>query len=344
MRRKRPTFINIAVFVFLVAANYLLVTNPFFLMTKLGVPKNSLPYIKTSLLVLPPLLYYFLIVYRSSVRPRTVLTVIATNFAASKFLNLVGLKTLLLFAALIEIVFFILLLLRIIRIVQKYLQLRSSGKSRIDAVRETGAQILRDMQSNPIYRYIFIELSLFYYIYKNLRKENPDSDGKLVNNIAGASDLVLAISLLTIIEIIPVHMLIYHYNTIAAWVVTVLSLYTLLWFWGDYSALRLEHSFVDNDKIHLKVGLRCSAVAPVEQIESYELGEFVHEGLKSKSFLGASVSKKSNLLIKFKQPVKATIMFGIQRQFTEIALRIINVDDIKSALGHCLQTGNLVEA
>ena len=332
MKPKRPTFVNISIFVFIVAIHYLLAANRSFFIAKFGLSGNLLPYINSSLLILPPLLYYFLIVYRSSVRPRTVLTVIVTNLAATKFLNLVDLKNLLLSATLVEIILFILLLLRIIHMVRKYLQLRSSGKSRIGAVRETGAQILREMQSNPIYRYIFFELSLFYYIYKNLRKEIPDSDGKLVNNIAGVSDLVLAISLLTIIEIIPVHMLIYHYSPNAAWIATILSLYTLLWFWGDYSALRLEHSFVDNDKIHLKVGLRCSAVAPIEQIESYELGEFVHEEIKSNSFLDASVRKKSNLLIKFKQPVIATTMFGIQRQFTDIALRLINVDDIKPAL------------
>ena len=341
MKRKRPTFINIALFVFMVAANYLLVANATYLMAKFGIPDNALPYINSSLLILPPLLYYYLIVYRSNVRLRSVITFTALNLAASKFFVPMNMKTLLLFAVLIEIIFFIALLWRLIRMFREYLQLRNSGKSRIDATREIGAQLLKDILSNPIYRYVFIELSLFYYIVKNIRTGKPDSEGKFINNIKGQSDMVLVISLIAIMEIVPIHLLVTNYSHIAAWVVTILSLYSVLWFWGDYSALRLKHSYINDDLIHLKVGIRCSAVAPLEQIESYEFGEFTPEELTSKTFLNASLRKQGNLLIKFKQPVKATTMFGIQKHFTEIALRIVNVDDIRSALEPYLQTANM---
>jgi len=343
MKRSRPTFINFVIFVFMVAAIYFLTGNVAYLMAKFSVPDHVLPYINTVLLILPPLLYYYLIVYRSGVRLGSIVPIIALNLTVSRFLMPVGVRPLLLLAALLEVVIVVKLLWRLTRLLRNYLQLRNFGKSRIAAARETGEQLLREIQLNPVYRYVLIELSLFYYIYKNLKNRKLHSDGRLINDLQGVYDLVLALTLLTIIEIVPVHVLLYQYSHVAAWAVTILSLYTLIWFWGDYSALRLKHSYIENNMFHIRVGTRVSAVAPVELIKSCEFGEYIPKELKSKTFLNGSVGKKGNLLIKFKQPVKAITMFGIEKLFTEITLKIVNIEDLEPALRPCQQTGNVDE-
>ena len=56
----------------------------------------------------------------------------------------------------------------------------------------------------------------------------------------------------------------------AAWIVTVLDLYGVLWLVGDYHALRLRPTRIDDDTLVLSYGLRWRASIPLDAIGSVE--------------------------------------------------------------------------
>ncbi len=76
----------------------------------------------------------------------------------------------------------------------------------------------------------------------------------------------VAVALAICIEIVPIHFLMHMYSPLAAWILTALSGYSLLWVLGDMAARRNRPHQLGAKWLRLSYGLRWEAVVPLGAI------------------------------------------------------------------------------
>jgi hypothetical protein len=111
------------------------------------------------------------------------------------------------------------------------------------------------------------EFAILWYALFSWRKQ-PERYARsfTVHEESGWGTLVAGIVMLIVFESIGVHLLMQRWSVIAAWVVTGLDVYGVLWLLGDYHALRLRPSYVEDGLLHIRYGLRWSVDVPLDQI------------------------------------------------------------------------------
>jgi len=116
-----------------------------------------------------------------------------------------------------------------------------------------------------------------------------------------------------------------RWSNTAATIVTVLSLYGVVFMVADLSALIKRKILIKGDQIILRTGLRWQVNTNLNNIDS--LMKITNDSRSyGNCFKGGSIKSNSNLLITFKTPVKAEKLYGAAREYDSI---LICVDDFE---------------
>ncbi|KAF0248396.1 MAG: putative Membrane Spanning Protein [bacterium] len=113
-------------------------------------------------------------------------------------------------------------------------------------------------------------------------------------------------------------------NTIA-WIATLGSIYTILWIWGDFQAIRLNPITINNKELKLNSGKRWQVVIARETIDEIIDINKVEHLTNRKDYLDMTVAGEPSLIITLKESIKVKGLFGITRKCKYIG---IYVDDL----------------
>jgi hypothetical protein len=141
---------------------------------------------------------------------------------------------------------------------------------------------------------------------------------------SGWGSIVVCFLVLIGFESIGVHLLVAHWSAKAAWIVTALDLYGMLWLIGDYHALRLLPTFIAGGVLHVRHGLRWSVDVPLTNIAAIEDAP---AEWKRKGVLKLTLLDDPRYLVRLAEPVAATGLMGIRRMIDTIA---VNPDDAEA--------------
>jgi hypothetical protein len=129
-------------------------------------------------------------------------------------------------------------------------------------------------------------------------------------------------------EGIGMHLLLAQWSAKAAWAWTALDLWAVIWLLGDYHALRLKRSFIDDEVFHLQFGVRWSLTIPLDNIASIE--ELHGEWKKRKDVLKIAILDEPRWLLTLREPMTARGLAGIRKTVTALALRPDDDDALRS--------------
>lgn len=195
------------------------------------------------------------------------------------------------------------------------------------ALKKTCAEVLPKPAVTPF----ATEISVFYYgfFYWKRRKlaENEFSYHKESSSIALFFVLILIVG----IEIVPIHMLLEKWSTVAAWILTILSVYSGFQILGYVKSIMKRPIAVENDRLLLRYGIMKEAEIPVTDIKEIILTtkEFdKEENIVRLSLLGEAESH--NVLIETHNQHTLYGLFGIKKPFTKIALHVDKPADFKN--------------
>lgn len=149
---------------------------------------------------------------------------------------------------------------------------------------------------------------------------------------AGWGSIVACIITVLAAEMIGVHLLLQQWSHTAAWVVTALELWGVLWLLGDFHAFRLRPFVVTEETIELRFGFRWTAIFPRALVTKVEpLSPVEAERLKETgTHLRLAFLDDPQHLIHLSEPIRVDGPFGITRQVTSIGL----TPDDRSVLDH----------
>lgn len=179
------------------------------------------------------------------------------------------------------------------------------------------------------------EISIAYYALFCWRRQPavpPDAHALTVHQQSGWGSVVACIIVVFAAESVGMHLAVQLWSAKAAWMVTALDIYGMLWIIGDYHALRLRPTLVRGDTIEIRHGLRWSVTIDRRNIAAVELVRSEAEW-KRRGTLKLALIDEPQYLIRLRAPVIAIGMIGLRKKIDSIAVRPDDPALFEQALG-----------
>jgi hypothetical protein len=149
---------------------------------------------------------------------------------------------------------------------------------------------------------------------------------------SGYGVLVAAVTMVAVMEIGGAHFLLQMWSVRAAWALTALELYGMLWIIGDYQAMRLRPLVLQEDAIEVRVGLRWSVRIPYVQIACLRATGKEIPRKRSPGYLHAAVLVDPKLILDLRSPALAAGAYGIEKTITRVGIAVDDAAGLRSAL------------
>lgn len=162
------------------------------------------------------------------------------------------------------------------------------------------------------------EVTTLYYALFCWRKKTPP--GFTFHARSGWGAVMSAILVVLGAESFGLHLFIAQYSVKAAWIVTALDVYGVLWLLGDYYALRLRTTTIDADAMHVRFGMRWSATIDRANVAAVEVPRSESDW-KRRDVMKLAVLDEPLFIVRLHEPVVATGIAGIRRTITAVAVR-----------------------
>jgi hypothetical protein len=178
------------------------------------------------------------------------------------------------------------------------------------------------------------ELSVLYYALFCWRKRPPAANGVAFSYHRRGSygAIVAALLLVFPIEMVAVHYGLQTWSRTAAWIVTALELYGVLWLIGDYQAVRLRPLLVDEDVLRVCLGLRWTLAIPYAQIRQARPRGRGEVFAGTANDLRAALLVDPQLILELDGPVVARGLYSITKNVTRVGLAVDDVEGLKGVL------------
>lgn len=138
--------------------------------------------------------------------------------------------------------------------------------------------------------------------------------------------LIGTVLALSVIEVPIGHMFVAHLGgPHLAWLVTALSVYGVVWLWGDTQALRLIRTEIGTGTLRLRVGMRWAADIPLSEIVAVERAD-------DRDALDVSIMQP-NVRLRFAAPVRVRGLLGLERWGQTLTLTLDEPERFAAALG-----------
>jgi len=275
-----------------------------------------------------PIAYWLLVVRRGRAHPATIAAVFLSGLALSRVLVPDGYRQLLadlaLLGAAAELVLVVAVAAAIRREIRRPLDLGAGGDP--EDVIELGGSRLG--------RVVGTEMAILYAAATGWRREpSVPSGGEPVSGIRGEDRLWLLVGLIALIlaETLALHLWIQRWSVTAAWTITLLDLYAVVWLIGDHYALCLRPHLVFSDRLFLRSGLRMTAQVPLESIVS--LRAAVPDDLDRRvDHLNLGGPDGPEWVIELDRDVTVTSPFRRDRTVRSVGLRLDRPERLEAAL------------
>ncbi|GGD27337.1 hypothetical protein [Pontibacillus salipaludis] len=178
--------------------------------------------------------------------------------------------------------------------------------------------------------FLITDLSAFYYTFAGKRENIHRYTNATVFSYHKKSDyqgifIMLVHALL--IEIIGLHFIVMQWSHIAAWIVTILDIYALLFVIADYQAMRKSPIVLDQKGIHIQKGLRFFTYIPYQTVRHIEKATVTaKEYQKDKKSVAVTLpsfeAQPPQWTIHLEEPVDAHLVFGLTKKVDRIYLTV----------------------
>jgi hypothetical protein len=258
-----------------------------------------------------------LAVYLLAVRPKRVPSIVlgpvyVVGLAVARLLfgEAAGLAGIAVGAA--ELVAVTLILLSLRKIIAEVRAERARSAALVDAL-ETA--LLRIFPVRRIAALFATEITAVGYALFSWRRRTP-SDGFSMHREQSYLLVIAVLAFLLVVESAGVHFLVMRLSVTAAWLLTALSAYGLLWIVGDAQAVRLTPVRWIGDELVVQQGVRWRARVPRDQIAGAEAIESRPDGALRLGVL------RANVLLTLRAPITVRGPFGLERRAERLALTV----------------------
>jgi len=328
---------------FFVGLSILIIVTEFFIVrtAKFASHPDLLSFAVTlDIAVVIPLLYYFLISRKLKVTPVTTIIVflICTGIAtlilpSQNQFYLDKIKYLLLLAELAIITYGV---IKIRKIVQAY---KCNSENQNDFIFNITIAIQQVLGNSKIWAVVIGEINtirygLFFWLGEKEIKEGQRYFSTYKNS--GYTAIWSIIFFVMLIETTGLHLLFRNWSPALAIVLTLLSIYTIIFFISDLAAIIKRPIVFNNDKLFFRIGIRWNSIIDPGIIQSVEIiRNFDKE--KNKDTLTCALAGDPNIKIILKEKIIFRSFYGIKKTADKFVFNIDNEKEFLEKINKILQ-------
>jgi hypothetical protein len=216
-----------------------------------------------------------------------------------------------------------------ILIVYKIRQTRKAFKVNKKETNHDFYELLKEVTATILPKKISIlfstEIAVIYYGFINGNKHQLQANEFTYHKHSSVIALLSVFIFLIIGETAIIHYLLQKWSLIAAWALTILSIYTGFQLFGIIRSMGKRPIVITESKLHLKHGLFSETEIPLSEIESFEQSsksiEF-NDDVRRLSPLGELTSY--NFIIRLKTKQNLVGLYGFKKEYLTI---VFHVDD-----------------
>jgi hypothetical protein len=204
----------------------------------------------------------------------------------------------------------------------------------LDRLRET---IARFAPSRAAAKVMAAEFSVFYYAFAWKPKPHVPSGarGFSLHERSGVSALFVCVAFLSLLEIVPVHLMLNTWSPAAAWIATGLSAWGAIAIMGMSRAFALRPTLVSSEGIVVRYGLLFRLRIPLDRIQSMETGAACPAGTRV-----VPRGTPAAVCIRFSEPLVAELLFGMTTRIDAIGLSADDAAGFTEALNQLTRKHN----
>ncbi|WP_375561583.1 hypothetical protein ACE193_03260 [Bernardetia sp. OM2101] len=180
------------------------------------------------------------------------------------------------------------------------------------------------------------EIAVVYYSVINWKKTKINTTKEFTYHAtSGTVGLLGALVFIITIETIALHLLLGMWSNIAAWILTILSIYTGFQILAFAKSISKRPVLIENDILYLRYGIMSETEIELKNIKSIEISEKPLEELmemetienKAKSKLYQKLSplgnlEQHNIIIRLHKKRKLNGIYGINKEFEVLAFHV----------------------
>ena len=213
--------------------------------------------------------------------------------------------------------------------IESYKQKKEASFDFFTTLKKTCYEILPKRVVIPVVTEISVFYYGFFYWRKRVLKENEFSYHKE----SGSITILIALLLIIAVETVTLHTLIANQSSVAAWVLTFLSVYSGLQIFGFLKSIFKRPISIENDKLFLRHGIMTETTINIQDIDRIEISSKdleLDKETRKLSFLGGI--ETHNVILHLKKENTLIGLYGIQRNFKRLAFFIDNKAEFKKQL------------
>ncbi|HZG66963.1 MAG TPA: hypothetical protein VEZ12_09480 [Herpetosiphonaceae bacterium] len=212
-------------------------------------------------------------------------------------------------------------LLKARTVARHYRQVRPTAVYAGDALE---AGLRHTFGSSRMIGLLVTELSIPYYVvfgwFRSFKNTNPANVPISCHRRSGYGAVIGMFTAMIVLETIGLHLVIQHWSATAAWILTAVSIYSLLWIIGDYHAIRLHPIVLGTQALYIRTGLRWRV--DVDWTNIADVRRMTPVRKPTQGFLNAAVYGEPRFVLQLKKPVIAYGLFGMQKHVSQIGLTV----------------------
>ena len=185
------------------------------------------------------------------------------------------------------------------------------------------------------------EISVIYYGFVNWKKRTLKENEFSYHKNSTIVSVLLGFMLVILIETVAVHLLVEKWSVIAAWVLSILSVYTCLQLFALLRSLSKRPIQINKsrEEVILRYGFFSEAVIPIEKIKNIELSE--KELPEDKSILPFSplgTLDGYNCILHLKEEAVFKSFYGFEKKYVSLAFFVDEKQQFKKQIEEQLFT------
>ncbi|WP_350292911.1 hypothetical protein [uncultured Croceitalea sp.] len=233
----------------------------------------------------------------------------------------------------IELAILAFVLYNVSKAIKRYKEHKTHSYDFYTNLKDTCNEILPKGMVTPV----VTEIAVFYYGFINWKKKVFKPGEFSYHKNSGTISLLVAIIFIIGVETVVFHILLAKWNIVAAWILSILSIYSAIQLFGFLKSMLYRPITIENDMLYLRYGIMNEAVVAIKEIDSIALFTKdikLDKETRKLSFLGEL--EGHNVIIRLKEAHTLTGLYGIKRTFKVLVLHVDNkvafVNQITSTL------------
>ncbi|WP_296620127.1 hypothetical protein [Marivirga sp.] len=185
---------------------------------------------------------------------------------------------------------------------------------------------------------VVTEIAVFYYGFLYWKKRELKENEFSYHKDSGTITLLIAIIFIVAIETVVFHILLAKWSSIAAWILTFLSIYSGIQIFGFLKSMLKRPISIENDRLYLRYGIMTETAIDLKDIETVEISSKdieLNQETRKLSFLGEL--ENHNIIIRLKKENELIGLYGIKRKYRNLALYVDDKIEFTNQVNNALQ-------